>query len=147
MLTFSPFRLFKFGHLIVACWLKNSLQGNPTVFPLLPGSVPGIWQPAPSVKFSALYWSPAVFSLWRREYHTPHPEEIYQQVPHSFEKTALHFLPVAPLPYIVILSQGWAVRQTPQDPFLLPHLPYSLCRPRGQGGCSQPGSEFQFRLN
>ena len=79
--------------------------------------------------------------------------KLYQLVTCPFEKTALHFLPIAPLPYFKVLSQGWAVEQTTGS-FLFPHLRSSsdtFCRPRDSAGCSQvlqtePGSESQLSL-
>ena len=67
-----------------------------------------------------------------------HPGEIYQLLTRSFERTALLSLPVAPLLYLKVLTQDWAIEQT-MGSFLFHHLHSSsdtFCRPRCTGTCS-----------
>ena len=63
-----------------------------------------------------------------------HPGELYQLLTCYFERTLLS-LPIAPLLYLKVLTQGWAIEQT-MGSFLFPHLHSSFCRPRCTGTCS-----------
>lgn len=80
----------------------------------IPSTARGV-QPAPSVPTQPKSY--CVSTVKERPPHSPTLEDLYQLVPHSFEKTAIYFLPIAPLSPIRVLSQDWAVEQATPDPF------------------------------
>lgn len=128
MLIFNPIRFYKPDPFIETCCLRNTLTGTPTALPLLPGSMPRMWSPVPAAPLVlTLLKSCCVYTVKERTPHSP----ALSAGPKFLWEDKLHFLPIVALPYIKVLSQVWAVEQTPQSPFCI------LTSPHPQTG-SQP---------
>lgn len=128
MLIFNPIWFYKPDPFIETCCLRNTLTGTPTALPCCQGPCQGCGLPCQQHHWVlTLLKSCCVYTVKERTPHSP----ALSAGPKFLWEDKLHFLPIVALPYIKVLSQVWAVEQTPQSPFCI------LTSPHPQTG-SQP---------
>lgn len=144
MLMFSLFRFFKLSPLVEDCCLQNSLQENPTVFPLLLGSTLGVCQALSTHSTKVL-----LCIQWGRECHNPSHWGTLSAGSSFPGENGPSFFACSPLPYIQVLSQAWAAEQTSQGPFCFltsPHPQTPSIDPRVVRGVVLTSSSDTARL-